>query len=121
VEYGQDSFEPITIEIPTDRAKAWEFLHRLATDEDFYREVKKNPALLFGSEQGIGMPPNLIPEQEIDLPPRWQIQDLLDRADDPFAPGAKPPIGFAVYMMSIAWGGPAPRSPPPDGADGPEG
>ena len=109
MEPDQGSSEPITVQIPTDRAKAWEFLHKLATDEAFYREVEENPGLLL-AEQGLVVG-NLAPPECIKLPPRWQIEDLLSRADDPFKDGAKPPLGFAVYMMAIAWAGPA----PPDG------
>jgi hypothetical protein len=117
----ENSSEPFTIQIPSDRKKAWSILHRLATDEEYYRKVKKHPELIFGTEEGIGLPPALVPPEQtpIDLPPRWQIQDLLDRADDPFAEGAKPPIGFAVFMMSIAWGGPTPPEPP-DECDEPD-
>ena len=112
---SEPSPEPIHLQITGDRAHAWELLHRLATDEAFYHHVKENPQELFG-EQGCGVPGQLVPEAPIDLPPRSQIQDFLDQIDDPFVESARPPVGMAsVYMLAIAWGGPAPPGPPGPG------
>lgn len=104
--------DPIHVQITGDRAQAWELLHRLATDEAFYHHVKEHPEELFG-EQGIGVPGNLLPEGPVDLPTRSQIQDFLDQIDDPFADSAQSPVGMTgVYMLAIAWAGPAPPGPP---------
>ena len=98
----------VDVRLRASPQEARAFLSRLATDDAFRLEVEQNPAVL--EQFGLAVPQHLVPEK-IVLPPRWMIEDLLSRIDDPFAPGGgRAPVGFMIYVMVVAWAGPAPAS-----------
>lgn len=103
---GGDS-PPISIELPSNPHEVWQFLNDLATDPDFYDQVAADPATHL-AERGFKFefgPESLITREEITLPPRSEIQEMLSRVDDPTTQTAAMPHWFIIFVMPIAWAG----------------
>jgi hypothetical protein len=99
----EDEGQKIKIRVDLDPAKAREFLERAAGNE--YQAINRN---LANELRDIGFE---IPEGKLEdarLPPQPELQRLLKDLEegDPFAPGARPSLGFILFVIVVGWAGP---------------
>jgi hypothetical protein len=106
----QDGFQ---IRVTATPQQALELLRKLAS-EDEYRTTFEAGAPQELLSYGIELPPELAGKR-FKLPPKWMLEDLLSRIDDPFGEGTTGVLGWIIYTMVLPWAG-----PPPNGDDGEE-
>jgi hypothetical protein len=102
---------PIDVRITLSAGQAHALLQELATDDDARDafEHGTHNALVTGGieihfpEEFQGQP------SKLKLPPKWQLEDLLNRLEDPWSDETRVPLGHSIYMLVLPYGGPMPE------------
>ena len=96
----------ITVQITLSAGAARELLVQLATDDAAREEFETGShESLVGGGITIQFPESIAPPPKFKLPPKWQLEDLLSRLDDPWGAEARVPLGHAVYVLVLPFGG----------------
>jgi hypothetical protein len=97
--------EPTEIRLGMSREEAYDFLRRLAEDDEFRTELEANPREVLARYRVTISPDEAIPVGA-KLPPKELVQDLLQEMGEPDQFGRVSPealgYGFLVFFWRVA-------------------
>ena len=95
------------ISVSATREQAYEFLQRLARDDEFRARLEANPRSVLG-DYGVEY---MHPEEELELetvtlPPKEQVEQLLEEMGEPdeFGMVNRQALGWGCFVILFKWG-----------------